>query len=147
MVLGYHLVWVAYGWWLPNDPRGSMSHEIRNDVVGDLGALHHGRKKIQPASRDIRIVYDRAKEALSFPLLTFAPAEIDAISGAVAQVMRAERYTCYACAITHDHVHFVIRKHRQLAEDMIEKLQGVSRDAVRMLGSRQPDHPVWGGPG
>ena len=27
-VAGFHLIWTAYGWWLPNDPRGSSSHEI-----------------------------------------------------------------------------------------------------------------------
>jgi hypothetical protein len=27
MVVAYHLIWTAYGWWLPNDPRGSsLSH-------------------------------------------------------------------------------------------------------------------------
>jgi hypothetical protein len=25
MIAGYHLIWTAYGWWLPNDPRGSTS--------------------------------------------------------------------------------------------------------------------------
>ena len=28
MVVGYHLLWTVYGWWLPNDPRGSMSKEV-----------------------------------------------------------------------------------------------------------------------
>src|SRR5688500_14963575 len=46
MVLAYHLVWVAYGWWLPNDPRGSMSSAIASDVIADLGDIHYGRKKL-----------------------------------------------------------------------------------------------------
>jgi hypothetical protein len=29
MVVAYHLIWTAYGHWLPNDLRGSMSHELR----------------------------------------------------------------------------------------------------------------------
>jgi hypothetical protein len=58
MVVGYHLIWTAYGWWLPNDPRGSSSHEIRcADIVG-LGELHHGRKKVQPAAGEIRRFYE-----------------------------------------------------------------------------------------
>ena len=60
MVLAHHLIWVAYGWWLPNDLRGSMSKEIRNDVIGELGELHYGRKKVQPASSDIRAFYEQA---------------------------------------------------------------------------------------
>ena len=147
MVLAYHLVWVPYGWWLPNDPRGSMSHEIASDVISELGALHFGRKRFQPASRDIRAFYERAKEVLKFPLLTFGPAESEAIARAFAEVIRAERYTCYACAIMPDHIHIVIRKHRHLAEQMIERLQEVSREAVLALELRHFDHPVWGGPG
>jgi len=29
MVLGYHFIFSAYGFWLPNDPRGSWSDTIR----------------------------------------------------------------------------------------------------------------------
>ena len=61
MVLAYHLIFTLYGWWLPNDPRGSSSHTIRCDVIADLGQLHHGRKQIQPASNDIREFYKRAR--------------------------------------------------------------------------------------
>ena len=48
MVAGFHLIFTAYGWWLPNDPRGSNSHEIRVEQIADLGELHFGRKLIQP---------------------------------------------------------------------------------------------------
>ena len=147
MVLAYHLIWVAYGWWLPNDLRGSTSHWIGSDVIGELGELHYGRKKVQPASRDIRAFYERAKDVLKFPLLTFAPAELDAVARAFADVIEACRYTCYACAILPDHVHLVIRKHRHLAEEMIANFQDASRRAVLELDLRGPDHPVWGGPG
>ena len=37
MVPAHHLVWTAYGWWLPNDPRGSMSNSIASDVIAQLG--------------------------------------------------------------------------------------------------------------
>jgi hypothetical protein len=47
IVIAHHLVWTLYGWWLPNDPRGSMSQSIRNDIIADLGKLHFGRKKVQ----------------------------------------------------------------------------------------------------
>jgi REP element-mobilizing transposase RayT len=146
-ILGYHLVWTAYGWWLPNDPRGSMSRVIRNDVIGELGALHHGRKRIQPASKDIRRFYENAQKLLKFPLLTFKPREVDALAGAFAQVMGACGYTCYACAIIPDHVHVLIRKHRDSAERMIANLHKGSRESVLALKERDGNHPVWGGPG
>jgi hypothetical protein len=65
LVIAYHLIWTAYGWWLPNDPRGSMSNYIRNDVLHDLGQIHFGRKKLQPASRVIREFYEQASPVLT----------------------------------------------------------------------------------
>src|SRR5687768_1551485 len=53
IVIAYHLIWTAYGWWLPNDPRGSMSRAIASDLLAELGVLHFGRKRIQPARSDL----------------------------------------------------------------------------------------------
>jgi len=147
MVLAHHLVWTAYGWWLPNDPRGSMSRYIASDVIADLGELHYGRKRVQPASRIIRAFYDQAKQVLKFPLLRFDPVELPAIADAFSSVISENRYTCYACAIMPDHVHILLRKHRDHAENMIDKLQTASRARVIDAGMRSTDHPVWGGDG
>lgn len=46
-----------------------------------------------------------------------------------------------------DHVHLLIRKHRDSAEMMIENLQQASRQDLIDSGRRAPTHPVWGGPG
>ena len=62
LIIAYHLVWTAYGWWLPNDPRGSGSRELRNDILSELGEIHYGRKRVQPAGREVRAFYERAAE-------------------------------------------------------------------------------------
>ena len=147
MVFGYHLIWTAYGWWLPNDPRGSMSETIRSDVIAELGALHYGRKKAQPAGWVIGEFYARAARVLRHELLTFTPEEILVVGSALAETIGRQRYTCYACAVLADHVHVVIRKHRDLAPAMIAKMQADSRTWVRQLKGRDRSHPVWGGPG
>ena len=147
MVIAYHLIWTAYGWWLPNDPRGSMSSHIASDPIAELGELHYGRKRVQPSSREIRTFYERAPDALKFPLLRFQPEEVHAVVSSFHDEILRSKYTCYACAVMPDHVHFCIRKHRDLAEDMIANLQACSADAVRKLGIRAANHPVWGGPG
>jgi REP element-mobilizing transposase RayT len=48
-----------------------------------------------------------------------------------------------------DHVHLVIRKHRDQAEDMIAHFQEATRALIRgnPNGQHGPEHPVWGGPG
>jgi REP element-mobilizing transposase RayT len=147
MVVAYHLVWTGYGWWLPNDPRGSMSRTIRSDVIAELGELHFGRKKVQPASRVIREFYEQARETLAFSLERFNDAQVALIADSFATVIRETPYTCYACAIMPDHVHILIRKHRDKAETMIARLQDASKQVLRTLGKIPTGHPVWGGPG
>jgi REP element-mobilizing transposase RayT len=147
MVIGYHLIWTLYGWWLPNDPRGSMSQSIRCDPISELGELHHGRKRVQPSSREIREFYDIARARLKHPLLTLEASDFAIVGAAFAGVVKARGYTCYACAIMPDHVHVLIRKHRDLAEDMFEHLQTASRDNLVQTRRRESNHPTWGGPG
>jgi REP element-mobilizing transposase RayT len=147
MVISHHLIWVLYGWWLPNDLRGSTSRFIESDVISELGALHYGRKKVQPSSREIREFYEVAATKLKHKLLKLTPEEVLVVADAFAEVIRTIGYTCYACAVMPDHIHMVIRKHKYLAEEMIEHFQDASRIALINSGAHPEDHPVWGGPG
>jgi REP element-mobilizing transposase RayT len=147
MVAGYHLIWTAYGWWLPTDPRGSSSHEVRVEKLKDLGELYYGRKRVQPASAEIRRYYTQAEDLLQHPLLTFSDEEISLLGDTFGEVIRTNGYTCYECAIMPEHVHLLIRRHRDKAEEMIENFQEASRDRLIQAGHRAPTHPVWSGPG
>jgi len=146
-VIAYHLIWTAYGWWLPNDPRGSMSRTVASDILAELGELHYGRKQVQPPSAEIHEFYSKAVSSLKHPLLALGPRERDAVACAFGEAVTENRYTCYACAVMPDHAHLIIRKHKHKAEEMIDRLQASSRLRLRTLGFRSNDHPVWGGPG
>jgi REP element-mobilizing transposase RayT len=147
LVIAHHLIWTAYGWWLPNDPRGSGSKDIRTDVIAELGELHFGRKRVQPAGQEVRRFYERAAMVLKHPLLTFDAGARAAIAQAFGQVVEEQRYTCYACAIMPDHVHILIRKHKQQAEEMMEALKEASRELLCATHHRSADHPTWTGGG
>lgn len=147
MIAGYHLIWTVYGSWLPNDPRGSSSDEIRSPLLEDLGALHHGRKKIQPCSTVIRELYKQAKPLLKHETPLLDDDDIPLVAEAFADTIKVRRYTCYGCAIMPDHVHMLIRKHKDRAEDMIAFLQDDSWRRLLEAGRRPSDHPVWGGRG
>lgn len=147
MVIAHHLIWTAYGWWLPNDPRGSMSVEVVVEPIAELGPHHYGRRNHQPPSSDIREFYEKAENVLKHELLTFNDNDVNEIARGFAETIEQRKYTCYACAIMPDHVHILIRKHRDKAEEMIEYLQEASRNALIDSGQRASNHPVWGGPG
>ena len=147
LVIAYHLIWTGYGWWLPNDLRGSTSRFIASDLLKEIGELHFGRKRIQPARRELLTFFDQARERLDYPVLTFTDEMIRAIAGAFGRSIEANQYTCYACAVMRDHVHLVVRKHKHSAEEMISCLQRESHLALRGAGLVDFEHPVWGGHG
>jgi REP element-mobilizing transposase RayT len=142
-VIAYHLIWTSYGTWLGNDPRGSGSQSVYTPVLAELGDLHFGRKKLQPARSKVREFYDKANPLLQFPVTRFRLDQFEQVAAAFAETIRIRHYTCYACAIMPDHVHLVIRKHRDCAEDMIDYFQQESRAALLANGIVITDHPVW----
>jgi hypothetical protein len=86
-----------------------MSKSIACDVIADLGALHYGRKKVQPSAREVREFREQAKQVLKHPLLDFKPSEFAIVADGLAEAIRRHSYTCYASAIMPDHVHALIR--------------------------------------
>jgi REP element-mobilizing transposase RayT len=142
-VIAYHLIWTSYGTWLGNDPRGSGSHTVYTPALAELGDLHFGRKKLQPARAKVREFYDKAKPLLQFPIIRFDVRQRNAIADSFANVICNHQYKCYACTIMPDHVHLVIRKHRHQAEDMIDHFQSESRLLLQSLNVVPTNHPVW----
>ena len=68
MVIAYHLVWTAYGTWLPNDPRGSGSRAVFTPAIAELGPAHYGRRKVQPGRQIVAHFYEEATSRLAFPV-------------------------------------------------------------------------------
>ncbi|MEL7089312.1 MAG: hypothetical protein AAGL98_12880 [Planctomycetota bacterium] len=147
MVIAYHLIWTVYGTWLPNDPRGSGSRRVDSAMLSDLGELHHGRKMVQPAGRDIRAFYAAAAPRLQHEVVRLSPTMLDVVGAAMGLAITEEKYTCWACAVMPDHVHVLVRKHRDSAEVMTEKLKKAGAGALSRERLVDQTHPVWSGGG
>jgi REP element-mobilizing transposase RayT len=142
-IIAYHVIWTAYGTWLPNDPRGSGSRTVYASDLVELGAVHYDRKKSQPRRSEVREFYASAEEHLEYSLIRFDAEQRDAIGIVFGEVIAERKYTCYACAMMPDHVHMVIRKHRDSSEQMIGNLQRASRTWLRNNGVVAKEHPTW----
>jgi REP element-mobilizing transposase RayT len=142
-VIAHHLVWTAYGNWLPNDPRGSGSKHVMKTELQGLGPVHFGRKRHQPASNVIRSFYQKADPQLNHDRLAFKIEDLTALGSCFSQAISQFAYTCYAAALMPDHVHLVIRRHRDRAEQMIESLQKQTAAAIVAERLRPATHPVW----
>ena len=143
VVIAHHIILTGYGHWLPNDPRGSMSRELRAGKLFAAGPIHFGRKSVQPSRDELRSFHDEARQALEHPVLWFDSAKRQAVAQAFCEVVATRRYKCFACAIMSNHAHLVLRKHRDFAETMIDALARASTTGLRRLADVPRGHPVW----
>ena len=112
MVRWYHAVFGAYGFWLPNDPRGSWSdfvyaYELYR--VGGPATTVTGKRSYahDPHDADKR---RETKEHLKYPPARFNDSARTSIAKGFDQACTEFGFTLYACAIGFDHVHAVIAR-------------------------------------
>jgi REP element-mobilizing transposase RayT len=127
MVIGYHLIITAYGFWLPNDPRGSWS-----DFVGAWELFRFGRATktdcrqsvaSKPHNQHTRLA---AKKALKYPEVHFMGIQARAIGRGFANFVQRSGLTVWACSILPEHVHFVIARHQYNVEQVANLLKGAA---------------------
>lgn len=144
-IIAHHLLWTLYGHWLANDLRGSGSEAVRDPKFAPLGEAHLGRKPVreQPSRDELKAFYRQAAPLLEFPRFWIDEAKRQAIGEAVASVVAERNYTVWACAILSNHVHMVIRRHRDDALAMWRSIADGTALALRDFPNIGPDHPVW----
>ncbi len=144
-IIGHHLIWTLYGHWLPNDPRGSGSEAVRDPKFEALGELYRGRKPehLQPSREELRVFHRQAEPLLEFPRFWMDEAKRQAVGGAIGEMVAARRYTVWACAVLSNHMHMVIRRHRDDALSMWDAIVDLTRLRLRLFSDVGDDHPVW----
>jgi REP element-mobilizing transposase RayT len=124
MVLAYHVILSAYGFWLPNDPRGSWSDFVRAWEIFRFG----GPTKVDTRRSVARRPHDAelrraAKRALKYPPVLFTGEQARAIAWGFADAIAEAGYVIYACAIMPDHVHLVVARHARKIETVTAHLK------------------------
>jgi REP element-mobilizing transposase RayT len=143
MVLGYHLIITAYGFWLPNDPRGSWS-----DFVGAWELVRFGKATktderhsvaAKPHDYSQRMA---AKNALKYPPVHFNEKQISTIAKSFGEFLAKSGVTFWACSILSDHVHMVVARHQYKAEQIANLLKGSATTTLK----NEKIHPFAGYP-
>ncbi len=144
MVIGYHCVVSPYGFWLPNDPRGSWSDFVRCWELLRFGSATkvdtHRSVAHKSISRQQRQQKDDAKRSLLYPPVQFDARQIQIIADALADGVARSGFQIYAAAILKDHSHWVIGRHSYPIEQVVNRLKGA---ATRELTAREA-HPLAG---
>src|SRR5690349_22122550 len=93
MVLASHVIFSAYGFWLPNDPRGSWS-----DFVGSWDLFRYGSAtKVDDYRSYAHDPHDKAKrlaakDALKYPPVVLTGEQALSVAKGFAKVARASGY-------------------------------------------------------
>ena len=124
MILGYHAIFTCYGFWLPNDPRGSWSDWIRNWQLLRYGPATKtsARRSVAHRAHDHRQRLD-AKSSLKYPPVILTGLQARAVSRGFALAVEEAGYVITACAIMPDHIHAVILRHERPIERIIGHLK------------------------
>jgi REP element-mobilizing transposase RayT len=125
MFLGWHLIFTTYGFWPPNDPRGSGSTRVRTwhlyDAAGEATKVHTRRSvAARPHNMSIRRA---AKEALKYPAVELSGLQARAVARGIAAVCPKVKLVMHACAIMPSHVHAVVAVHRLDGDEIIACLK------------------------
>jgi REP element-mobilizing transposase RayT len=131
VVLGYHVIIGAYGFWLPNDPRRSWS-----DFVGSWDLFRFGRATTTTETRSLAgVPHDwslrmQAKEALKYPAVSFNGVQARAIGRGFAQYVASSGLQIWACAILPEHIHLVVGRFRLKIEQVVIQLKGAATEQL-----------------
>ncbi len=133
MVLAYHVISGMYGFWLPNDERGSWS-----DFVGCWELLSFGKATTVGVRQSLaKQPFDRAKRDAARAALKHPPVVIDgvqarAIARGFAEYAASADIRIHACTILPQHVHLVVGRSRLRIEPIVIQLKGA---ATRQLNA------------
>ena len=147
MVLAYHAIFGAYGFWLPNDPRGSWSDFVGRWELARFGKATKigGRRSVAHVPHDRRL-REEAKRALKYPAVQFSGRQALAVAQGFDHARGESGYTICACSILPEHVHLVIGRNQQRrVERMVGHLKARATQRLSSLGLWPADkRPVWG---
>jgi REP element-mobilizing transposase RayT len=131
MIVGYHVIFGAYGFWLPNDPRGSWS-----TFVGSWELFRYGsatkttdRRSLayEPHDRDLRV---KAKTALQRPAVNYSDAQIGSVAQGFAGYATHSGLAVFACAVMPDHVHLVTERPNMNIEQAVIQFKGAATERL-----------------
>lgn len=127
MVIGYHVIFSAYGFWLPNDPRGSWSWVVRAPELREFGPATkvdtHRSAAHRPHDRSCRLA---AKAALDLAPVRFDGRQAPAIATGFADYSRKSGVSYWGLAVMPDHTHAVVARHTYEVEQIANLMKGAA---------------------
>lgn len=105
MIRAFHCIFTAYGFWLPNEPRGSWS-----TIVASWDLLKFGPSTKVDTHRSVaKTAYDHKLKSLMQSQLAHTPVKFTGEQARqIVLGFSQTPYTLHACAVMPEHVHLVV---------------------------------------
>lgn len=115
-----------YGFWLPNDPRGSWSEFVRRWELACFGTATRRVKRTDMNELSFAEMEQRAaaRKHLKYPPVSISGIQAAGIGRGFESVVAKSNYTLWACAILPEHTHLVIARHTYKVEQIANLLKG-----------------------
>lgn len=144
MILPYHSIFSMYGFWLPNDPRGSGSDYVASWELLRYGPATKTDSRRGVAGRPLPPNWQwEAKSAMQFPPAVISGHQALAIGRGFAAAIGEGPYRLYACAILPEHVHVVIGASSRGIRQVVGHLRSRATHAMREH-HLWDERPLWG---
>jgi REP element-mobilizing transposase RayT len=131
-VLAAHVIFTAYGFWLPNDPRGSWSEWVASWELlkyGKATKVDHN-KSVAHVKHDAQL-RRAAKKALKYAPVLFTGLQARAIASGFCRAAHEGNYPIHACSILPDHVHLVVGDHERKFQQITAHLKARASQQLR----------------
>ena len=140
MIHGYHVILPHYGFWLPNDPRGSWSLFVARWELARFGKTtrHLEQRTLAQLSDEELAQRDAIRNALLYPPVTLTGDQALSVSNGFSSQAARSGYQIWACAILPEHPHLVIGRHRYKVEQIANLLKGAA--TTRLIADKI--HPL-----
>jgi REP element-mobilizing transposase RayT len=141
-VIAFHLIISAYGFWLPNDLRGSWSDFVASWELYKFGGPATKVNDARSYAHDPHDVNFRrsAKEHLKYPPVRFDEKQREAIAQGFGVACADSNYLIPACCIGYDHAHLIIERHEREITSIAGHLKSAATRALTGVGI----HPLNG---
>ena len=136
MVRWYHAIPPAYGFWLPNDPRGSWSDFVGAWELYKFGgpATKTDERRSLAHDRHDAAVRRQAKEHLKYPAVRFDDAQRAAILAGIGTACAESGIDLFAGCVGYDHGRVVVGRHAKSIEQVVGQFKGRATQAMRAAG-------------
>ncbi len=139
-VIGFHIICCTYGFWLPNEERGSCSDFVRSEALAKFGPANpvSHRRSVAHKPYDLEL-RQMALQTLRYPPVVFTNAQLAAVArGIEKELTEFAPAPIYAFGNLRNHFHVMAGQCRYGVRRFAGRLKGAATKQLR----EERIHPV-----